>query len=190
MRSTVYVGVLHCTGQYVGWPCLSVWDSIFPGLLFCHPHFHSFIFSSFCAILSTDGIVFRYLNPLCGSCNSMFDPAKALFIHFAGLSICTQFDQVQQKRNREHIVLYHQTSQDTLMWFGQYELPYIDPDCWTSLFALFVNPDDDDFVVNDDTHDKMATPRMGGDDLSLLEAPVIPAIPFVTGHMPSCPPPV
>jgi hypothetical protein len=50
------------------------------------------------AMSSTDAIVFRCFNPLCGSRKSMFDTAKALSIHFSRSSSCAQFDQVQHNR--------------------------------------------------------------------------------------------
>jgi hypothetical protein len=42
-----------------------------------------------------------------------------------------------------------------------------------------LNPDDNDFAVNDDTHDLIETVRVGGDAVALLEAPSISTIPSV-----------
>ncbi len=47
-----------------------------------------------------------------------------------------------------------------------------------------MNPDDDNFAVNDYMHDLLETVRDGGNAVALLEAPIIPTIPTVAGHVP------
>jgi hypothetical protein len=47
-----------------------------------------------------------------------------------------------------------------------------------------LNPDDDNFAVNDDMHDFLETVRNGSNAVALLEAPNIPTFPSVAGHVP------
>ena len=47
-----------------------------------------------------------------------------------------------------------------------------------------LNPDDNDFAINDDMHDLLETVRDGGHAVALLEAPNIPTISSVAGHVP------
>ena len=141
-------------------------------------------------MFSTDGIVFRCFKPLCGSRKSMFDTAKkALSIDFAQSSSCAQFDQVQKKRKRELLhpdVLFHSTKQAKTLWCDFVNANYHISTRTSEQARLHVlfNPDNDDFAVNDDTHDSNETLRVGADAVALQEAPVIPTIPSVAGNVP------
>ena len=119
----------------------------------------------------------------------MFDTAKALSIHFSRSSSCAQFDQVQQKRKRELLhpdVLFHSTKQAKAL-----RCEFVNANYHISTLTAeparlhpFLNPDYDDFAVNDDMHDLFEPVRNGGDAVALLEAPDIPTILSDAGHVP------
>jgi hypothetical protein len=119
----------------------------------------------------------------------MFDTAKALSIHFSRSSSFAQFDQVQQRRKCDLLqpdVLLHSTKHAKALCFefvhANYHILTLTADP-ASLQPL-LNPDDDDFAVNDDMHDLLKTVRNGSYAVALLEAPGITTIPLVTGHVP------
>jgi hypothetical protein len=112
-----------------------------------------------------------------------------LSIHFSLSSSCAQFDQVLQKRKCELLhpdVLFHSTKQAKTLRCeflnANYHVSMLTAEP-ASLHPL-LNPDDDDFAVNDDMHDLLETVRDGGNAVALLEAPNIPTIPSVAGHVP------